>query len=1025
MKKSARLLSAILIVVLFTAQLNALTVKAAQLDEKNAAAITDAIQYTQQLKKSPKKDYFTTMSDGSTRFVKALAITNLAKPIHGQMLDQSATVVTDTGVSWEIPVIWVNKDGDIIHLAIEIDDIVKSYPIFVFYMPDGYSLVLGENSGYDIQMPDFVVDLMKINGVTTLSIPESGMTYISAVLPEMEGFKVNPETPSDDTNTSESENQDNSDVDNKDDEHEKAHDNPGPNPDNPGPDPDPDPNPNNEEPYLTPETDNDKTPPATNLTYEENLKLVEAHCDDNVISIIGVDKLAALVNWVKNTLEPEAVNLLTSKFSAFKKASEKGELGKDIGLYVYYDTYYEEDGSTKEDSRSLASVDIVSDSSGNVKYRLSVNAGGFYERNPETGDYEFNKSDSYSDLDNTLVHEMMHAFMADYTRTGVTGWEYDKSDGTYDLAAEDDIKFPKWFSEGVASTVENTFQYWKDEFYQYFNNDNNSLFSESEMKKSYKNNPEFNLNGSDEESDYITGYLACLYLSYLRAKQDNKEAITGSLETKDLRVDSSVLREGLNSILEDLHSGKTLDDVIAKASKVDGNSLYKNTQDFEEKFIINDTTDKESLKFCTDLLNYMHNSSSGKKTANGSLLIDFSDTNTTQLSKSQLKNKQQSYTITEDSYYADSTVNKKNALKSGGTSGTGITSSSGSDKAEAIDGDFVISEQAAKINNKVSESTDVSKASEDSQVSDSDKKTDVKEAGSDKDETVVKDSEKNKGTDNSSENKGAVKLKTIDGDEALVEDAADSEENQKETVEEVVESSEESNADSDETVETTELADTADEEENISSETSEDGEETAAEPLEDEEDITNVQEELADIAAESENVQEDASEVTEESATEQKEAAEVTEDFTNEQTEVQDATEESVNTPSEPEESAEPAEAVEDSAVENEEVSESVEEPQEEAQETVEETESNDSSQDSEETESAEESVPAEEDTSDDEVVSEPEESNEISENPIVISETEEPEPESNDDNCEEVLDAYPEDNSDDSEDAVNEKASD
>ena len=745
MKKRLKVLSVILSFVLFIVHINAITSQAAPLGAADAAAVSNAILRTQQQSISPRKDYFATLEDGSTRFVKSLAITNLEKPVHGKLLDESATVITDSGFSWDIPVIWTNKEGDIIHLAIEIDDLVNSYPVFVFYMPEGYALLLGEKTGYDIQMPDFVVDLMKVNGVTTLSIPENGLTYISAVLPERNGMSNNADTEKEtevrpDSDTEETQDSDKSDDERNDSDTGSSEDSRSDDRDQSDPDRQETVDTPVSEPVMTKPTDNDRTPPDTGLSDEENQKLVEAHCDQNVIEKIGADKLAALVNWVKTTLEPETVSLLTSKFPAFQKATEKGELGKNIGLYVYYNTYYDEDGKAHDKSRSLASVDTVSDSSGKVKYRLSVNAGGFYEQDPETGDYEFNKSDAYSDLDNTLVHEMMHAFMYDYTRTGMTGWEYDKSDGAYDLAAEDELRFPKWFSEGVASTVENTFQYWKDEFYQYFNNGKESSFSEGTMKKSYKNNPEYNLNGSDVESDYITGYLACLYLSYLNAKQDNKEAITGSIENGDLRVDSDVLREGLNGILEDLHRGKNLDQIIAGVSKVDGKSMYKDTQDFESKFIIGDTTDRASLQFCSSLLNYMHSSSFDKETANGSILLDLADTNTTQLNKSQLKNKQKAYTVTDDSDFATSTVNKKSALKSGGTSGDGIVGTSDSEQLSKISNektDQSVTDEAAKINNRSDDSSAKEAQNTNNESSDA-----VKEVKKETLETTEKDADK-------------------------------------------------------------------------------------------------------------------------------------------------------------------------------------------------------------------------------------------------------------------------------------------
>ncbi len=525
MKKKSRILSIGLALFLFISHFNAITSQAAPLSGKDADTVLNAIQQTEQLKQHAKRDYFTTLSDGQTKLVKSMAITNLSRPMNGFLLDETATVVTDSGLSWDIPVIWVNKDGDIIHLAIEIDDIVRSYPVFVFYIPEGYSLVSGENKGYDIQMPDFVVDLMKTNGVTTLSIPEGGVTYVSALLPEMDGLKVNTASLEETADNSQGDDRSKESRDSGKDEKQKDTDpvkdeETKPEPVNPDPV-----NPEPTKVELTQPTDNDTTPPNTGLSDDAQKQLVEAHCDQNAMSILGTDKLAALVSWVKNTLEPEATNLLLSKFPAFKNASENGELGKNLGLYVFYNTYEDNEGKTVDKTGTLASVESVSNSKGDLKYRLIVNAGSFYEKDKKTGEYEFNGKEAYSNLDNTLVHEMMHAYMFDYTRTGMDGWEYDTSDGTYDLAFEDDLKYPKWFSEGTASTVENTFQYWNDEYYQIYNDGQKSLFTEKTLKSSYKDNSGYNLNGEEKESDYITGYLACLYLSYLRAKADNKDAI--------------------------------------------------------------------------------------------------------------------------------------------------------------------------------------------------------------------------------------------------------------------------------------------------------------------------------------------------------------------------------------------------------------------------------------------------------------------------------------------------------------------
>ncbi len=717
MKSISKFLSILLSVFLAVAHLNAITTQAASLQGKDSSIIYNAIQNTEQSKHRVKKDYIETLASGETKLVRSFTITNLDKPKNGELLDGTATVVTDSGFTWDIPVIWVDKEGNVIHLAIEIDNIVRSYPVLVFYVPDGFTLVSGEDAASDIQMPDFVIDLIKDNGATTLSMPESGLTYISALLPETDNFKVNVEGPKDDEDSVQS--ADSSSRDKQEGGSSEADSdpvkpdpiNPDPvkpdqvNPDPVKPDPvNPDPvkpdpiNPEPEKPIITSPTDNEKTPPEVLTSDEDKQKLVEAHCDGNVISKIGVEKLAALVNWVKNTLEPEAANLLVNKFPAFKNAAKSNELGKELGLYVFYNDYYGDDGTVTDRSKTLASIDSVSDSDGDLQYRLIVNAGGFYRQDEDTGEYVFDGDTAYTDLDNTLVHEMMHALMFDYNRTGMTGWQYDKKEDDYNLDSKDDLLFPEWFTEGTASTVENMFQYWNDEYYEYFNNDKRSLFSEKTLKSSYKNNPEFNLDGGGEGSNYLTGYLACLYLSYLSAKADDKDAITGSLKSKDLRVDSAVIRQGLSNILEDLHEGKTLDDIIAKISEVDGKSLYKDTKDFESKFIVNSSSDDKSLEFCTDLLNYLHKSSSGDNIANGSILIDFSDTNDALLSKSYLKNKQNVYVPTDDKNYVSSTVDSKKTRKGAGKSETGVSSSSSSNTIARLNKDTEENLLVAKVN---------------------------------------------------------------------------------------------------------------------------------------------------------------------------------------------------------------------------------------------------------------------------------------------------------------------------------------
>lgn len=642
--KRPRFRCLIIAIILLIVHFDAITSYAAPIGTKDSSKIINAIQTTEQ---GNTKKLYSNLTGKNTVYIRSFKITDLEAPVTGRLLDDTATVVADNGITWEIPVIWVNKDGDIIKIAIEIDDIVRSYPIFVFYIPEGYSLIFGENATYDIGMPEFVATLMKQNGITALSIPEAGRTYISTLLPNTTGFKINivPPSPTDDTNDSE----------------EKI------------PTQDPEKNPPGSSsggggtgPHLTPPTDNPTEPPDPGLTDDEKLQITDAHCDSNVIAKIGVDKLAALIQWVKKTLEPEAANLLASKFPAYKNAAANDELGKSIGLYIFYDTYYEDDGTTRNDANTLASVNGQWDSTGKYEYRVAVNARHFYTQDAN-GNLVFDGTKNYAVMDGTLVHEMMHAYMDDYTRTGMTGLQHDTTTTpeTYTWG-HSDLKFPTWFTEGMASSVDNLFQYRYYSIHSYFDygyDSTNNEFIADDLKQSYTNSSNIQITGTGEGSEYISGYLACVYLGYLAAQSQNQNVISGN------RVESSAILYGENYILEQLHNGRTLDNIIEEISTdASGNTLYKDTAEFESGFIRDGGS---SLEFCTTLLNYLQSCSVDGKIANGSILLDFADTNTSQLNLSLLNQNYNVYTPSDSKDFVASSVDKDNALTSGGKSDDG------------------------------------------------------------------------------------------------------------------------------------------------------------------------------------------------------------------------------------------------------------------------------------------------------------------------------------------------------------------
>lgn len=68
-------------------------------------------------------------------------------------------------------------------------------------------------------------------------------------------------------------------------------------------------------------------------------------------------------------------------------------------------------------------------------------------------------------FENTMIHELFHAFMDDYNRTGMLGvtkiddFVFDSNgELTSDAQRYYKLHLPTWFVEGTASAVENVFQ---------------------------------------------------------------------------------------------------------------------------------------------------------------------------------------------------------------------------------------------------------------------------------------------------------------------------------------------------------------------------------------------------------------------------------------------------------------------------------------------------------------------------------------------------------------------------------------
>ena len=377
-------------------------------------------------------------------------------------------------------------------------------------------------------------------------------------------------------------------------------------------------------------------------------EIVTIHCSKTATDAMDTQDLAKLVDLIKYRLQPQAVELLRTSFPAYDEAAQNNQLGSQIGLYVYYEKG-DKDGIEEHEGimdGALASVtsyyDEREDGTAVYKYILQVNARSFTEVDEQgnpildeaTGKSRLStKEADLAELEGTIVHEMMHMFMHDYNRSGmsgvvdpdVIGMGREFSQESFDAYSEHQkrVSFPVWFMEGLATSIENNYRF-RLESFNLLSYAGPGLFGDwytpENLKNAYTttsfqvdpNQPdvqryfeletgEKGINGNPEvksiDAQYVTGYLACLYLGELAANSEGKTSAYRG-DDGNTALDSSVLRDGINTVLRRLHEGETLDAVIEDIS----NGAFADTTDFEQKFI---KGSDDSAIFCTDFLNYM------------------------------------------------------------------------------------------------------------------------------------------------------------------------------------------------------------------------------------------------------------------------------------------------------------------------------------------------------------------------------------------------------------------------------------
>jgi len=603
---------------------------------------------------------------GDQPTLSGLAIDDVTAPSPGDTLDSTAKVTSAEGVEWEIPVLWV---ADNLELATEAQEGRSYLPALIFYLPQGFAI---DGSEFTVTLSDSLTELFRGSEVISVYDAQTGITYILPA--SLRSFFIDEQQ-----NTAE-----------------------------------------NQSGRNQSSSENSEIPAEP-----DPHSLVDIYCSQTARDAFSDADLEFILDLILNKLEPQAVELLLDSFPAFRAAADQGQIGREIGLYVYYATGDKDGIAEHQDtpSEALAYVgyDTVVDGD-NVKfcYMMGVDLSSLAMlddddnpvRDPTTGKYALiHEGESMTTLENTIVHELFHAIMDDYNRTGMIGATDIRNavtdeEGKFPTKELEDlyntIHYPRWFIEGTASSVENVYAFRynmfkmlraeigsETSFNDFYNADDllyNYLNATSEQKELY-----FDLeyaSGYDEndnevdsnQSRYVSGYLATLYLSELAAKKDGESAIVEDEST--VAISSERLRAGLNSILERMHNGETLDQVVYDLSPVDtnGKKLYSDTNDFETKFIkgigtetasgVSYSGDEASLQFTTTFLNYLvalEKTMGQDETPNGSILMDFATELASPLDSSK-DSTSDFLQIVESNEMVESTVPNEVALAGGGKS---------------------------------------------------------------------------------------------------------------------------------------------------------------------------------------------------------------------------------------------------------------------------------------------------------------------------------------------------------------------
>lgn len=341
---------------------------------------------------------------------------------------------------------------------------------------------------------------------------------------------------------------------------------------------------------------------------------VRAHCDENTCLFVDTEGLTDLIDTLKNVVQPQAINLLRERMPVIANAMEN-EMSKETGLQIVYDNKTT-DAAT--DARRVGDE---------LSTRIQVSTGAFTD-GTENGVDLISFGDKLDRLADIILHEDIHLFMHDYNRNGArpdvsafehhydidydtwTLVEYYTVDGTDIVMTTDEylanlkaLYYPAWMQEGTAMLITG---FYHKSYYEEMTaragteEDGHLVFTADTVRAQYTGEiGALDIVGGSAESDalYCYGPLAMMYLAEKQLQANGKTALVRDGNGNLIRIDNAALRDSLSEMLAQMHSEQTLEEVV-EGILGEGNG----TDAFAKQFI---TEDGESLDFCVDVLNYL------------------------------------------------------------------------------------------------------------------------------------------------------------------------------------------------------------------------------------------------------------------------------------------------------------------------------------------------------------------------------------------------------------------------------------